>query len=141
MSILIIFGTVSGTTEYVATIIQRYLNEIGNQTDLYNVFGSTQPSFTKYDTLLFGAPTYDEGLEPSMMEFISQNTINLSKYKVAVFGLGDKIYPEFCTSVEILEKWIIKSSGKLSVLSLKIDGYPTETESIGRWVKQLINII
>lgn len=128
-----------GTTEVVAKSIQKSLAASGNQIDLYNVFDNPEIDFSEYDVLILGAPTYDEGLEINMKQYIDRQNPNLSKQKIAIFGLGDKMYPQFCTSVGILEKWVTKNSGKLSIESLRIDGYPIKTEFIDIWAKQISN--
>lgn len=128
-----------GTTEVVAKSIQKSLAASGNQIDLYNVFDNPEIDFSEYDVLILGAPTYDEGLEINMKQYIDRQNPNLSKQKIAIFGLGDKMYPKYCTSVDILEKWVIKNSGKLSIESLRIDGYPLTMEFIDVWVKEISN--
>lgn len=139
MKILILFSTMMGTTEEVAKRIQKNLMTSGNQVDLFNVFDDSQANVSNYDVLILGAPTYDEGLEVNMKQYIDEQNPNLSKQKTAIFGLGDKMYPKYCTSVDILEKWVIKNSGKLSIESLRIDGYPLTMEFIDVWVKEISN--
>jgi flavodoxin I len=139
MKILILFSTMMGTTEEVAKRIQKNLMASGNQIDLYNVFDNPEIDFAEYDVLIMGAPTYDEGLEINMKQYIDQQNPNLSKQKIAIFGLGDKMYPQYCTSVDILEKWVTKNSGKLSIESLRIDGYPLTMAFIDGWAKQISN--
>lgn len=139
MNILILFSTLSGTTEMVAKIIQKSLMASGHLITLHNVFDTQQVNLSEYSTLIFGAPTYDEELEISMKQYIAHTTLDLSKYKIAVFGLGDKMYPQYCSSVDVLENWIIKNSGTLAIQSLRIDGYPVDTEFINIWAKQINN--
>jgi len=139
MKVLIFYSTMMGTTEVVAKSIQKSLAASGNQIDLYNVFDNPEIDFSEYDVLILGAPTYDEGLEINMKQYIDRQNPNLSKQKIAIFGLGDKMYPKYCTSVDILEKWVIKNSGKLSIESLRIDGYPLTMEFIDVWVKEISN--
>lgn len=140
MKILILFSTMMGTTEEVAKRIQKSLMESGNQVDLFNVFDNSQVNVSHYDVLILGAPTYDEGLEVNMKQYIDQQKPNLSKQKIAVFGLGDRMYPHYCTSADILEEWITENSGKLSIESLRIDGYPLTMEFVDVWAKQMSNL-
>lgn len=137
MKILILFSTMMGTTEAVVKIIQKNLIESGNLVDMRNVYDSLQINLSEYDVLIFGTPTYNEVLEINMEQYISQTAPDLSRHKIAIFGLGDKAYPQYCTSVDILEKWVIKNSGKLTVPSLRIDGYPRHAGFIDVWAEQI----
>ncbi len=142
MNIKIIYGTLAGTTKYVAEIIQKRLNKLGHKTDLHNINDNSKPIIDNYDLLIFGSPTYENGeLEYNMSHFLSQFSPNLSKYNVAVFGLGSSNYPKFCRSAALLEHWVVKNSGKLTVPSLKIDGYPQDLKLINNWVRKLLEKI
>lgn len=139
MKIKIIYGSEGGTTHYVAGLIQKKLTELGHQVELHHTgMQSTSPDITGYDLLIFGSPTYYSGqLENKMGDMITTFAPDLSTYKVAVFSLGDSNYPHFCGSAEILESWIAHQNGKLSLPTLKINGYPSDTTEILQWVEKL----
>jgi flavodoxin I len=136
MKIKIIFDTQTGTTQYVAELMQKKLISLGHQADLHSIrVNGDSPSLDGYEAVLFGAPTYEDGkLETSMRVFITKFSADLSSYKVAVFGLGNSSYPQFCTSAKILEDFVIKNNGKPTQPALKIDGFPDDTKSIEEWV-------
>jgi flavodoxin len=142
MKIKIIYGTQSGTTGYVAEAIQKYLSKQGHQVDLHHVGKvSSPPVLEGYDAVLIGAPTYEDGcLEMRMNTLISNLEIDLSKYKVGVFGLGSKIYSHFCESAKILEEWVVKNQGKLAIPPLKIDGFPDNLQPITDWADQFTKV-
>jgi flavodoxin len=139
MKIKIIFETQTGTTQYVAELMQAEFAKFGHTTDIHSIkYDGSDPKVAGYDVLLFGGPTYEDGkLEQTMQVFIAKTTLDLSTYKVAVFGLGNSFYPQFCFSADILSKWVEKNNGTLVTPVLKIDGFPDNTKPIQEWVKKV----
>jgi flavodoxin I len=142
MKVKIIYGTQSGTTQYVAGVIQKHLVSLGHQVDLHNLKrDGGNPDLSGYDSVLFGSPTYDEGqLEATMKMYVSASSPDLSSYKVAIFGLGNSFYPQFCVSVKLLEEWATKNKGVPAIPSLKIDGFPDNVTQIKSWAEQFSNL-
>jgi len=141
MRVLIVYETLTGTTQYVAEVMQTKLAELGHQTDLHSVrYQGQAPDFSQYQMVIFGAPTYDDGkLEQGMRVFITKNKIDLSTLKVAVFGLGNSGYPQFCTAATILEEWVSQQGGHVQVPTLKVDGFPDDVSPIQDWIVELNN--
>jgi len=139
MKIKIIYETETGTTQYVAEVMQKKLMSLGHMVEVHSIhFQGMEPHINDYDVLLFGSPTYEEGrLENSMQEFINQFNGELSHRKNAVFGLGSRSYTFFCNSVNILEEWVQKRGGTLLLPSLRIDGFPEDLTQIEKWVSEL----
>lgn len=139
MKIKLIFETQTGTTQYVAETIQQQLTAKGHQVDLHSVRASGyQPVLDGYQAVILGAPTYDDGkLETAMKVLTTRYTADLSKYKVAVFGLGNSSYPIFCAAAPLLEEWVKKNNGTVVIPSLKVDGFPDNLAPITQWVDQL----
>jgi len=140
MNILIIYQTQNGTTQYVTEVIQKQLQDAGHQVSLHSVkMQGFELNMKDYDLILFGAPTYEDGkLENSMRVFVAKNSPDFSQKKVAVFGLGNKFYPQFCISADILAEWVRKNKGTLLVEPLKIDGFPDNLQPIQSWVASLL---
>lgn len=139
MRVLIVYETLTGTTQYVAEVMQTKLAELGHQTDLHSVrYQGQDPDFSKYQMVLFGAPTYDDGkLEQGMRVFIAKCKADLSQLKVAIFGLGNSSYPQFCTSATVLEEWVTQQHGHVQIPSLKVDGFPDDVSPIQDWIVEL----
>jgi flavodoxin I len=139
MKVKIIYGTLSGTTQYVAEAIQKKLAISGHQVDLYSTRTEKEnPMLDGYEVILFGAPTYEDGrLESRTQEFIEKYVVDLSKFKVGVFGLGSSMYSHFCSSAKILEEWVTKNKGQLIIPALKIDGFPDDLTAIEQWAEQV----
>jgi flavodoxin len=139
----LVFDTQTGTTQYVAEVMQNEFAQLGHTVDLHSVkYDGMDPKIEGYDAVLFGAPTYEDGkLEASMQVFTARTTLDLSKYKIAVFGLGNSFYPQFCFSADILQKWVEKNNGKVILPPLKIDGFPDKLQPIQEWVKQVAELL
>lgn len=141
MKTLILYGTESGTTAYVAEVIAEHLTKGGHQVDILDAGKAPKAlSLDDYTLVLFGSPTYANGQLPATLAmYLSQFTPNLAKKKVAVFSLGDRTFSHFCASAEILEGWIGEQGGTLCHPSIKIDGYPYDVSEIIQWVDGVIS--
>ncbi len=138
MNIKIIYETQTGTTEYISQVMREKLIALGHQVDLHSVrYDGHSPDISQCDAILIGAPTYEDGkLETAMRVFITRFTPDLSKHKVAVFGLGNSTYPQFCTSATLLEEWVKKQSGVPLLPALRIDGFPDDLTPVERWLEE-----
>jgi flavodoxin I len=143
MNIKIVYETQTGTTLYVAEIIQDQLRTAGHQVSLHSVkYDGNQPSLDGIELVLFGGPTYDDGkLENTLKEFISQYQPDLSKFKVAVFGLGNSTYPQFCVAADVLEEWVKSRGGQPIVKTLRVDGWPDHIEKITEYVQSILQVV
>lgn len=139
MQIKIIYETQTGTTQYVAEQMQEMLQQGGHSVELHSIRAKgNEPNFNGMDLLIFGAPTYEDGkIETAMKVFITRCKADLSKSKVAVFGLGNSSFPKFCTSAAILEEWVKERGGSLVIPPLKVDGFPDDLSPIQKWVTEL----
>jgi flavodoxin I len=140
MKIKIIYETQVGTTKLVAELLKKRLTEQGQEVELHSVLNDgMSPAIEGYDVLLFGSPTYYSGQpEMNIGQLISTFAPDLSKYRVAVFCLGDSNYEHFCGAAEILEEWVTQHRGKLAAPSLKIDGTSYSAAVIDEWLKQVL---
>lgn len=140
MNILIVYETQNGTTQYVAEVMQQQLKDKGHQATLHSVrLQGMEPNYALYDAVLFGAPTYEDGkIENAMRVFIAKSHPDFSQKKVAVFGLGNRFYPQFCYSADTLAEWVKKNQGTLLVEPLKIDGFPDDLTPINAWIDQVV---
>jgi len=139
MKIKIIFSTEAGATKEVGELLEKLLVEKDHDVKLFEVGYLDQPIILDgFDLVIFGSPTYYGGeLETKMAELLPKLILDLSLYKVAVFGLGDSGYTHFCGAVEILERWVVDHQGALFIPSLKIDRYPHYPNVIKNWVEVL----
>lgn len=140
MTIKIIYETQTGTTQYVAELAEKELQNAGHQVQMHSILKSGMtPDFSGVDVVILGAPTYDDGfLETHMRDFVETFSVDLAPYKVAVFALGARSYPQFCKAAYYLEEWISKNNGKVIVPTLQIDGFPDDTKQIEEWTKSVL---
>jgi flavodoxin I len=100
----IFFGTDSGSTRKVAKQIFTQLGEDVADKPL-NINRVDASAFDDYQYLIFGTPTYGDGLLPGLSaecqaesweEFVPNfDEIDLTDKKVALYGLGDQVnYPD-----------------------------------------------
>jgi flavodoxin I len=139
MKAIIIYETLTGTTQYVAEVMKDELVATGFTVDLHSVrYQGHQLNLKDYDLILFGAPTYEDGkLEQGMRVFIARTKEDFSQYNIAVFGLGNSTYPHFCASADILEEWVKKNNGTPLVPTLRIDGFPDDLTPITQWISEV----
>jgi flavodoxin I len=138
-NILIAYGSTTGNTEMVAEQIEGLLEAYNPK--LQDITSCSPEDLTAYDILILGASTWDDGLlQSDFRDFVKDLKIDLSGKKLAIFGLGDTSYPEFCESANILEEIFTKLGGELLVETLKIDGFPDDSENVEKieqWCEQI----
>ncbi len=140
---LIVYGSTTGNTEFVASHIEKLLEQEG-----YNVTNQSADAVSasglcdKYSLILFGCSTWgDEEIElqddfiPLFDEF---DSIGAQGKKTAVFGCGDSSYTYFCGAVDAIEQKL-NAMGAEVIDTLKIDGEPqSEKSSIDDFVKNVL---
>lgn len=143
MNVLILFETQTGTTQYVAETVAKELTTAGHTVKLHSLkYDGKQLDFAQYQLVLIGAPTYDDGLlEVTMRQYIRENKPDFRTQKVAVFGLGDSSYPQFCTAARFLETWVKTCGGRPLIPTLKVDGFPDDLSPILAWTRELITTL
>jgi len=137
--VLIVYGSTTGNTEMVAEELSDNLGD--HELEVQDVAETSPEDLTAYDLLVLGSSTWDDGLlQPDFREFVEDLDVDLSGKKVAIFGLGDSNYPDFCEAANILEEKVSAMKGELAVDTLRIDGFPDEPENetkVEAWAAEL----
>ncbi len=137
--VLIVYGSTTGNTEMVAEELSDNLGD--HEVEVQDVAETSPEDLTAYDLLVLGSSTWDDGLlQPDFREFVEDLDVDLSGKKVAIFGLGDSNYPDFCEAANILEEKVSAMKGELAVDTLRIDGFPDEPENetkVEAWAAEL----
>lgn len=142
-AVLIVYGSTTGNTEYVADVAEKTLSGAGHSVKKINVTSASAAGLCDgYDLILFGCSTWgDDSIElqddfiPLFDEFES---IGASGKKVAAFGTGDSSYTYFCGAVDAIEEKL-GQLGATVLEGLKIDGDPqSETSEIEAWAKRIV---
>jgi flavodoxin I len=120
----IFYGSTTGNTEKIATLIQREFGEAN--ADLYNVDIVEKEEVEKYDYLIFGVSTWGvSDLQDDFEDFLEiLDEVDFTGKKVALFGLGDQsTYTEtFVDAMGILYDGL-KKMGVSLVGAIPITGY------------------
>ncbi len=138
-NVLLVYGSTTGNTEMTAEQIADNLSD--HQVEVQDVVDTTPEDLESAEILLLGSSTWDDGLlQQDFREFVDGLEVDLSGKKMAIFGLGDSNYPDFCEAADILEEKFTGMGGELVVDSLRIDGFPDEPENedkIDTWSEEL----
>jgi flavodoxin I len=142
---LIIYGSTTGNTEYVAEVIAKSLKQGKVDVAVKNAANASGPDIeSDLDIVLFGCSTWGDDeieLQEDFAEFFENMGNNGTSYngmKFAVFGCGDSSYTWFCGAVDAIEGKIADLGGKIMVDSLKIDGDPESVkEEIQNWAESV----
>ena len=120
----IFYGSTTGNTEKVATMIQHEFGE--SNADLYNVDISEKQDVEKYKYLILGLSTWGvSDLQDDFEDFLEVlDEVDFSGKKVALFGLGDQsTYTDsFVDAMGILYDGL-KKMGVTMVGSVSTEGY------------------
>ena len=138
-NILIVYGSTTGNTEMVAEQLAKQLETYSPK--MQDITDTKPEDLQQYEVIIAGASTWDDGLlQTDFRDFAEGLTVNLAGKKMAVFGLGDSNYPEFCKAADILKQTFTSLGAELLVEPLKIDGFPDEEENeqkLNQWGEQV----
>jgi len=139
---LIIYGSTTGNTEYVAETLADYLKGYDWEVTLSNVADAGVDELeTNYSLYLLGCSTWGEEeieLQDDFNDFYDNMTgdLRLSGKLFAIFGCGDSSYEHFCGAVDSIEDRVVDLGATIAGDSLKIDGDP-EPADINEWIADI----
>jgi flavodoxin len=155
MKVTIIYGTNSGSTHEASTFVQNILATRGHAVRMVSAADAAESDIAQADFVVFGSCTWDAigpngTLEGQMQEhFLSfrsrlQGKTFLGK-PIAVFGLGDQSYTEFCAAAGKLAAFVKELQATLVGEPLKIDGFFFHLDESERrlttWVEQTLRLL
>ena len=133
-SVLIVYGSSTGNTQYVAEEIEKILTAQGM--DVKNVEvgrAKAEGLCDGYDMILLGCSTWGvdeiELQEDFVYLFDRLEQANVKGKKVAVFGCGESDRTWFCGAVDAIEKKLKELDAHV-VDTLRVDGDPKEKRSV-----------
>jgi len=147
MNILIVYATLSGSTQTAAQHIQETLSAVGNEVTMAAAEPSLKSRIPSFDVLIFASPSWDDqGNDgqplPEIRELIeSLDARDLQGKKIALAGLGDSAYEHFCGAVDVMEE-IFRQKGytQFAIEHLKIDRYYANADNeqkVKNWATSL----
>lgn len=123
MKILIVFGSLLGKTKRLAVLAGTELRKKGYEIKVKDVLDTNINELEYFDLVILGCSTWDDGmLQIDFREFDKQLMKHpLPGKKFAVFGLGGRKYPHFCTAPDIIASSVKMAKGELIIENLKLD--------------------
>ncbi len=129
--ILIVFGSTTGNTEWVAGEVAKQLQAAGHEVETKNAGRVGAAGLCQgRDLVLFGCSTWgqdeielQEDFQPLFEAF---DQIGAAGVKAAVFGCGDEDYDHFCGAVTAIGDKLAALGAKVVADGLKINGDPAD---------------
>jgi flavodoxin I len=130
--ILIAYASMSGNTEEISELIKSNLEPFGYDINIKEIEHLDVQKLVEYDGILLGVYTWGNGDLPYEVEdfYDEIENVDLTGKKAAIFGSGDRSYPEFCAAVDLLEEKLESSGAKIVQKGLKIELAPEAEEDI-----------
>ena len=142
-SALIVYGSTTGNTEYVAGVVDRVISSQGFSTTMFDAARADAAGLCdRYDFILFGCSTWGQDSIELQDDFVDLfenfDKINAGGKAVAVFGCGDTAYPYYCGAVDAIAEKLAELGAKVVGPPLKIDGDPqSEDDEIEAWAEKV----
>ncbi|MDR2350748.1 MAG: flavodoxin [Deltaproteobacteria bacterium] len=138
-NILIVYGSTSGNTEWVANQLEAQAKAAGHAVAKSKAADVSASGLCGgKDLVLFGCSTWgDEEIELQedfIPLFEAFDQIGASGVKTGVFGCGDEDYKYFCGAVDAITDKLTELGSKVVGGKLKINGDPEESKgAIQTW--------
>ncbi|WP_170007631.1 flavodoxin domain-containing protein [Bacillus fonticola] len=128
MKIAIVYASITGNTEAVATGLWRAFRKEGIAPDLISVENFESASLPYFDAIIMGTYTWGSGNIPHAMSDLYQYMSGSPRPNLVtgVFGTGDTSYPHFCGAVDEWTK-LLSYETNLAV-TMKIELYPQQQD-------------
>lgn len=127
MKIAVIYASMSGNTEAIADIITEELRERNHDVMINDILSvQTAKELLNYDLTFFGMYTWGDGDYPDeCLDIVEEmEKLDLEQHPFAIFGSGDRSYPEFCGALDKLHNLIEEHGGRSVIEPLKIEFNP-----------------
>jgi flavodoxin I len=125
--ILIVYASMTGNTEQVASILKETIEETGLQVEMKDSLQVSNEDFIEYEGILIGAYTWGDGDLPDELVDVYEDmlTLDLTGKLVASFGTGDLAYGDtYCLAVKILEEGLKGTGATIALEGLEVENYP-----------------
>lgn len=140
---LIVFASMTGTTEGIAEILAEELEKLKVRTLVEECSELYPDEFLEVDICIVATYTYgSDGALPEEAEdfFYDLGEMDLTGKVFGVLGSGDKIYPKFCPAVDDFDAVFEKIHAVRGAEPLKINLAPDDKdrEDIKRFAESLV---
>lgn len=144
MSIAIVYATLSGNTQAVATDLYDFLLKKQEAVKLFDIQDITADELKQFDLVFLGCSTWGDGDMNLILDMFFDDAKKschcCDGTKFAIFSLGDSMYDNFATAGNIAEKKIKEMEGCIVADIIQIDGYPSEEHhtQVSKWALDVI---
>jgi len=141
--VLVIYGSTTGNSEFVARRISEILANSGVAVELKDVVNvQISDLFSDFELIILGCSTWGEeeiGFQEDFESFyFGLSEVDFTGKPFALFGCGDSGYKHFCGAVDELEDRLQQQGAEFVGAVLKIDGEPEEAlEQIEQWSSEI----
>ena len=116
-TVLVLWGSETGTAEGLADMTAERLNGLGIQARSVSMEKIKQPQLAGYTKILVLTSTWGDGDPPSngidlWEAFEKGGKVDMSNVKFSVLALGDTAYVEFCKCGKDFDGWFEENGGK-----------------------------
>ncbi|MBP9760948.1 MAG: flavodoxin domain-containing protein [Candidatus Magasanikbacteria bacterium] len=145
MTIAVVFATLSGNTQAVATELYSFLTSKQYKVQLFDIQHVSADELKQFDLVFLGCSTWGDGDMNLILDIFFDDAKNACHScdgtKFAIFSLGDTLYENFAMAGDIAQNKIQEMYGNIVATTIKIDGYPTENlyTQVQKWALSAIN--
>lgn len=146
-NVLIVYGSTTGNTQWVAGEIKKEFEGAGHSVDVKSVDGVNPDGLCGgKDMVLFGCSTWGQDEIELQEDFVplyeAFDKIGASGVKAAVFGCGDEDYAYYCGAVDAIYEKLESMGAVLKGEKLKLNGDPADSaDSIKSWARALVQAL
>lgn len=144
MNIAIVYSSMSGNTEEVATLIDTTHRRRGDNVKRFEadrIGHKEAQSLSSYDLVYFGSYTWADGVLPEEMKDTFRlilKELNVPIRQAALFGTGDKMFVHFCRAVDEMAYHLSKYGIPLAGELLKIEQSPrNQPFNVRHWTERM----
>ncbi|WP_214842510.1 flavodoxin domain-containing protein [Exiguobacterium sp. s150] len=144
MNVAIVYSSMSGNTEEVASLVETAHIERGDHVALFEsdrIGHREAAALASYDLVYFGSYTWADGVLPDEMKDTFRlilKELNVPIRQAAVFGTGDKMFVHFCRAVDEMAYHLSKYGIPLAGELLKIEQSPrNQPYNVRHWAERL----
>ncbi|MFZ7945827.1 MULTISPECIES: flavodoxin [Bacillaceae] len=129
-SCLIVYASMTGNTEELATLISEGIQSTGTTVMIKDILEVDAADLENYDAILLGAYTWGDGdLPDEFLDFYDEmDRLNLTGKRAAAFGSCDSSYEHRGGAVDILAEKLAELGANVIHEGLKIDLSPSAAE-------------
>jgi flavodoxin short chain len=145
--VLIVYGSTTGNTEWVAETAAARIKEAGHKTEVLEAGQAKADGLCRgWDLVLFGCSTWGQDdielQEDFAILFESFDKIEAKGVKTAVFGCGDESFTYFCGAVDAIADKLESLGAEAAGYRLKIDGDPHDSDDeISSWLDSTLSAV